>query len=71
MFAVEFKANIKNGFIEIPDAYKQEFEHKKNVQVILLKEEKVTAEDLLEQLLSDPIEVENFSPLKREEIYER
>jgi len=40
MFAVEFQASIQNGFIEIPEEYKSQFQQGKNIKVILLKDEK-------------------------------
>ena len=70
MLAIEFKATIKNGFIKIPDEYQQQFERQKSVKVILMKEETLPKQDLIGQLLSTPLEIENFFPLKREEIYD-
>ena len=71
MFAVEFQANIQNGFIEIPEQYKSQFVTQNSIKVILLKpEENAPVEDLIEQLLKNPIQVEEFQPLKRNEIYE-
>ncbi|MBO1348411.1 MAG: hypothetical protein EBE86_013935 [Hormoscilla sp. GUM202] len=70
MLAIEFKATIKNGFIKIPDEYQQQFERQKSVKVILMKEETLPTQDLIGQLLSTPLEIENFFPLKREEIYD-
>ncbi|NMG09612.1 hypothetical protein [Brasilonema sp. UFV-L1] len=71
MFAVEFQANIQNGFIEIPEQYKSQFVTQKSIKVILLKpEENAPVEDLIDKLLKNPIQVEEFQPLKRNEIYE-
>ncbi|MGK7902317.1 MAG: hypothetical protein AB4352_13055 [Hormoscilla sp.] len=70
MLAIEFQATIKNGFIKIPDEYQQQFERQKSVKVILMKEETLPTQDLIGQLLSTPLEIENFFPLKREDIYD-
>ncbi len=71
MFAVEFQANIQNGFIEIPEQYKSQFVTQKSIKVILLKpEENAPVEDLIDKLLKNPLQVEEFQPLKRDEIYE-
>ena len=70
MLAIEFKATIKNGFIKIPDEYQQQFERQKSVKVILMKEETLPTQDLIGQLLSTALEIENFFPLKRENIYD-
>ena len=71
MFAVEFQASIQNGFIEIPDEYKPQFAAQKSIKVILLKpEEQAPIQDMIEQLLQHPIKVDQFQPLKRDEVYE-
>lgn len=70
MFSIEFKANIQNGIIQIPDEYKQEFEQQENVKVIVTKQEKLPTKDLIEELLTYPIVVNEFRPFKREEIYD-
>ena len=70
MFAVEFQANIQNGFIEIPEEYKHQFQQGKSIKVILLKDEKEPNRDMIAHLLDNPIQVDEFTPLKRDEIYE-
>jgi hypothetical protein len=69
MYAVEFQAQIKNGTIEIPEAYRSHF--KKRVRVILLAEEESSTMTLIDQLLQHPLKVAGFKPLTREEMYER
>lgn len=71
MYSIEFKTSVENGLIEIPNQYKHEFEQQKNVKVILIKQVEVSeAKNLLEQILDNPIYIEAFTPLKRDEIYE-
>jgi hypothetical protein len=69
MYTVEFQAQIKNGTIEIPEAYRNRF--KKHVRVILLAEEDSLTVTLIDQLLQYPVKVPGFKPLTREEMYER
>ena len=69
MYAVEFQAKVKNGAIEIPEEYKTRF--KERVRVILLAEEENPAADFIDHLLQHPIYIAGFTPLTREEIYER
>ena len=69
MYAVEFQAQIKNGTIEIPEVYRDRF--KERVRVILLAEEASLAENLIDHLLQHPRKVAGFTPLTREELYER
>jgi hypothetical protein len=69
MYAVEFQAKIKEGTIEIPEIYRNRF--KERVRVILLAEEASTTETFIDQLLQHPLKVSGFTPLTREEMYER
>jgi hypothetical protein len=69
MYAVEFQAQINNGTIEIPEAYRSRF--KKRVRVILLAEEESPTVTLIDQLLQHPVKVPGFTPLTREEMHER
>ena len=70
MYAVEFQTTVKNGLIEIPTEYQQNF--KRNVRVILLTEEMAqTTQSFIDQLFAQPLSVKHFQPLSREEIYAR
>lgn len=83
MEAVEFTATIREGRIEIPQEYRGRLgEH---VRIIILSQETSRTEgrastiphalkgrpDMLDQLLEHPRRVEGFTPLKRDQIYER
>ena len=69
MHAIEFKAKVKNGLIEIPAQYKDKL--KEIVRVIILTDESEITPNLIDQLLASPLKVKNFKPLSRAEIYER
>lgn len=70
MHAVEFKAKVKNGVIEIPQEYKEQF--KSLVRVILLADEpESSVVNLIDQLLANPLKVNGFRPLTREEAHAR
>jgi len=69
MYAVEFQAQIKNGTIELPEAYRIHF--KERGRVILLAEDESSTMTLIDQLLQHPLKVPGFKPLTREEMYER
>jgi len=69
MHAVEFRAKIKNGMIEIPSQYKDKL--KEIVRVIILTDESEPTTNRIDQLLGSPLKVKNFKPLARAEIYER
>ena len=69
MEAIEFKTKIKNGNIRIPEKF-----HKiinSTVKVILITEQDPKEGDIIDKLLENPMEIENFSPFSRKEIYER
>ncbi|MBI3244866.1 MAG: hypothetical protein HYZ49_21515 [Chloroflexi bacterium] len=70
MNAVEFRAKVKNGMIEIPQEYKEHF--KSLVRVILLADDsQASGVNLIDQLLANPLRVKGFQPLKREAVYVR
>lgn len=75
MYAVEFTAKIKDGIIELPKKFRDKVTD--SVKVIILKEEpaatseKVSGRDIIDKLLTKPLHVKGFRPLKRDEIYER
>ncbi|MFN0084015.1 MAG: hypothetical protein ACKVX9_01375 [Blastocatellia bacterium] len=69
MYAVEFQTKIEDGYIEIPTEFKDRLAG--CVRVIVLTEDQPGNTDLLDQLLANPIKLDSFTPLTREEIYER
>jgi len=68
MYAIEFQTKVENGHIEIPTEFKDRLAG--CVRVIVLAEEQPAKTDLLDRLLADPIKLEDFKPLTREELYE-
>ena len=74
MYAVEFEAKIENGHIHVPEQFTKRFS--KGVRVILLTMDstadvKELQSNLIEQLLANPIDIPQFHPMKRDEIYVR
>lgn len=76
MYAVEFRAKIKDGVIELPKRLKGTISD--TVKVILLKEDVAAApsksadrQDMIARLMASPLEIRGFHPLKRDEIYAR
>ena len=68
MQAFEFKAKVKDGTIQIPKKYTKQIGE--TVKVIVLADHKPDNDDMVDELLKHPVKIENFSPLKRDEIYE-
>ncbi len=70
MYFIEFQTTVKNGIIEIPRRYLRNLT--KQVRVVLLVEEtsKPTV-NLIDQLLAQPVQMKDFRPLTREQVYAR
>ena len=71
MSTVTFTANIENGKIIIPEMYQQELSNGNTVEVTIVKKKKIAETKLLGKLIKNPIQVKNFKPLTRDEIYQR
>lgn len=76
MYAIEFRAKIKNGMIELPKKFRNAITD--TVKVIILKEDSsAKAEtassqtDIISRLVASPLEHKEFSALKRDDIYAR
>ena len=74
MHAVEFKATIKNGTIEVPKRFRSEISE--TVKVIILKDHQAkrkatSSPDVIGALLARPLQVADFTPLTREECHGR
>jgi hypothetical protein len=74
MHAVEFKATIKNGTIEIPKRFQSEISE--TVKVIILKDHQAKRKaasslDAIGALLAHPLQATDFTPLTREECHDR
>jgi hypothetical protein len=69
--AVEFQAFVTNGMIEIPREYRKRLNQR--VRVIVLTEEDHSAQltTLIDELLLNPIKIEGFTPLTRDEAHAR
>jgi len=69
MYAIEFQTHVKNGVIQIPSLYQERF--KEMVRVIVLIDAPSTTETFIDQLLAQPLQIPDFQPLRRDEIYAR
>jgi len=70
MYAVEFQAKVKDdGSIDIPAAYRLQVHG--TVRVIILTDAPTAKPSIIRDLLTHPRRVNNFTPFKRDEIYDR
>jgi hypothetical protein len=70
MHVYEFKAKPENGRIEIPAEYRDKIVGSVRV-IVLSQEHSVVMADIIDQLLEHPLEIGNFVPLMRDEVYEQ
>lgn len=68
MIAFEFQTNIKNGVIEVPEEYRDQLPE--TVRVIILAPTEQQPQDIIAQLLANPIQDKQFTPLTRDEVYQ-
>ena len=69
METIKFKTKIRNGNIRVPEKY-----IKKTgdfVKVIIIREQDTKQTDIIDELLANPLQLKNFSPFLRKDIYER
>ena len=69
MFTIEFQARIDNGAIELPEKYRDRL--KGPVRVILVGEGESSSGNMIDELLARPLQIPDFRPLSRDEIYAR
>ena len=73
MQTIEFETEAENGNIEIPEKYRHQLKGKLQV-VVSIKETKKDKEepyDMITELMNNPLKVDDFKPLTRDEIYDR
>ena len=70
MQTIEFRAKIKNGIIHIPAKFKGKVAD--DVQVILIAQsEKIKQPDIIDELMANPLKVDGFKPMTRDEAHAR
>ncbi len=71
MRTAEFEADVRNGTIEIPAEYRQQFAN--SVRVTLSSDEPDSRPSLtiLDQWVAAPIRISKFQPLSREQVHVR
>jgi len=69
LYAIEFQARVKDGIIQVPMQYQEQL--KTTVRVIILVEPPASRQTFIDQLLAHPLQIPDFQPLSRDEIYVR
>jgi len=74
MYTIEFQTKIENGTIRIPEEHTIRLREQgisEAVRVILYVPGQEFDVDYVEHLMSNPIRLDDFVPLRRSEIYDR
>ena len=74
MYTIEFQTKIENGTIRIPEEHTVRLRKQgisEAVRVILYVPGQEFDVDYVERLMSNPIRLDDFVPLRRSEIYDR
>jgi len=69
MSVIEFQTYIEQGTIELPKEYHDRI--KGRARIIILTDDGEDEEDMVAFLLDHPYQVDTFTPLTRDQIYER
>ncbi len=69
MTVIEFQAYINHGIIELPEEYHDRVQG--HARVIILTDEGGEEKDMVNFLLDHPYHTISFTPLTRDEMYER
>ena len=67
---IKFKAQVNQGKIEIPEIYQDNLQMVEMVEIIIPDSLRNSGSGIIARLLEHPIEIQDFVPLSREEIYE-
>jgi hypothetical protein len=71
MITIEFQTTIENGIIKIPQEYQKKLKQLNIVKVTLQQETSEQIGNYLQYLLANPLNIEDLTPMKREEIHDR
>ena len=67
---IKFQAKVNQGKIEIPKIYQDNLQMVEMVEIIIPEPQENLRSGIISRLIEHPIEIQDFVPLSREEIYE-
>ena len=67
---IKFQAKVNQGKIEIPKIYQDNLQMVEMVEIIIPESPINSPSGIISRLVEHPIEIQDFVPLSREEIYE-
>lgn len=69
MTTIEFQTYLDHGTIEVPEEYQDRV--KGRARVIIVADDTDVDVDMIDYLLEHPYRIDTFTPLTRNELYER
>jgi hypothetical protein len=67
---IKFQAKVNQGKIEIPEIYQDNLQMAETIEIIIPDPLEISS-GIIQRLIKNPVEIQDFTPLKREEIYEQ
>jgi hypothetical protein len=67
---IKFQAKVNQGKIEIPEIYQNDLQMVETIEIIIPNPPESSSSGIIHRLIKNPIEIQDFTPLKREEIYD-
>ena len=69
MEVIEFKAKIRNGMIMVPNKHRNKVGN--TVKVLIMSDTANSYDDMIDKLLANPVNANDFVPFSRNEIHDR
>ena len=64
MSKIKFTAIVNQGNIEVPQEYQEAIEQAESIEIIVNSRSRSSQRGIIHHLLSNPIEIQDFKPLK-------
>ncbi len=71
MLKIKFTAKVNQGNIEIPQEYQEAIQKAETIEIIINRQTISSNQGIIHRLLNNPIKIQNFVPLTRDETHER
>jgi hypothetical protein len=71
MSKIKFTAKVNQGNIEIPQDYQKVIQEVDTIEIIISHQTIFSNQGIIHRLLKNPVNIQNFVPLTRDEVHER
>ncbi len=69
MSKIKFTAKVNQGNIEIPQQYQEAIQEVETIEIIINRQTVSSNQGIIQRLLNNPIKIQNFVPLTRDEVH--